>query len=293
MLILLNDIPPVTPVLGPVSPLNAIWYGTPRQRIRLPQPGHLLLVFPLNDTTVSCSDITVSGRQYILLAPSPDSQPVHLDVLGPDADQAQILVLWFSPPFITEMAGFLQIPDNLQQLLHGLPLLQGDQLSMVVAELAANCRLAPIPDILEDLLLEIIGELLRLMRLRHQALQRLASHRLDTVADVLPRLLQARQFVEARFSQKFKTREIADSIGLSEFHFARLFKTAFDVPVRQYVIRLRLDAARRLLEQPEASVTGTAYSLGYASLSSFIHAFTSRFGISPAQYQAWLKVRKI
>lgn len=134
--------------------------------------------------------------------------------------------------------------------------------------------------------MEVVGEVMRLMRLRHQALLRLAQHKDSTTADLLSRLLQARQFIEASYTERFKTRDVADYVALSEFHFARLFKTAFDITVRQYVIRLRLDKARHLLEQPQSTVTGVALEAGYGSLSSFIHAFTERFGASPAQYRA-------
>lgn len=289
MLVLLPETLPITPIQGPVSPLNAVWRGEPHRRVALPQLGHLMLIFPLGDTAVSCSGITVNPGRYVWLAPAPDHRPVTVDTLEPGADRALLLVLWLSPPFIVEMAQFLGIPDNLHQLLHGVPLLQGDQMSAVAAELAAACRPPLTLEITEDLFLEVVGEVLRLMRLRHQALERLAGHKHATVADLLPRLLQARQFVEARYTQDFKTQEVADYVGLSEFHFARLFRTAFDVTLRQYVIRLRLDEARRLLEQPAATVTETAFAVGYGSLSSFIHAFGRRFGRSPAQYQAQVK----
>jgi AraC-like DNA-binding protein len=289
----LSEIPVITPVDGPISPLNAVWHGELRQRICLPQFGHLVLIFPLGETAFACSGTTIEPAQYVLLTPTADHRPVTLTILEPYADRMPLLVLWLSPPFVAEIARFLNIPDNLQQLLHGLPLMQGDQISAIAAELAAASLSGLMPDIIEDLFLEVVGEVLKLMGLRHQAMQRLAKHKHGTIADVLPRLLQARQFVEASYSEEFRTTDIAKFIGLSEFHFARLFKAVFDSTLRQYVIHLRLDAARRCLELTQNTVTETAFQVGYGSLSSFIHAFTKRFGLSPAQYRAQVKMSRI
>ena len=289
MLIRLMEPPVVTAVNGPVSPLNAVWLGSPRHHLTLPQLGHLLLVFPLGETAVACSGITINTNQYLTMTPPLHPQPVALDMIDQDNSQICLLVLWLSPAFIVDMARFLNIPDNLGQLLHGVPLLQGDQMSGVLFDLANACQSLARIEIIEDYFLEAVGEIMRLMRLRHQALQSLAEFKRNTTDDLLPLLLQARQFVEARYTESIKTKDVADYVALSEFHFARLFRTAFDITLHQYVIRLRLDEARRLLEQPAATVTDTAYAIGYNSLSSFIHAFTRQFDISPARYQAQIK----
>ena len=293
MLIQFSEPPPVTPLDGPVSPLNAVWHGELCRHVCLRQLGHLLLIFPLGESAFSCAGITVEPSHYILLTPGTNHPTVTLDLLEAQAEASRVLVLWLSPPFLAEMARFLDIPDDLQQILHGQPLLQGDPTSSAAAELAAACHANFDPENLEDLFLEVVGEVLRLMRLRHQALQKMARHKDGTVADLLPRLLLARQFIEARYAEDFRSQEVAERAGLSEFHFARLFRTAFDISPRQHVIHLRLDAARRLLEIPGNTVTETAFQVGYGSLSSFIHAFSKRFGLSPAQYRARVEKSRI
>jgi len=293
VLIQFSEPPPVTSLDGPVSPLNAVWHGELRRHAGLPQLGHLLLIFPLGERAFSCAGVTVEPSQYILLTPRPNHHAVVLDLLESQAEASPVLVLWLSPPFLADLARFLDIPEDLQQLLHSQPLLQGDPISSAAAELAAACRSGLAPEITEDLFLEVAGEVLRLMRLRHQALQKMSRHKDGTVADLLPRLLLARQFVEARYAEDFRSQEVADRAGLSEFHFARLFRTAFDISLRQQVIHLRLDAARRLLEIPGNTVTETTFQVGYGSLSSFIHAFSKRFGLSPAQYRARVEKSRI
>jgi AraC-like DNA-binding protein len=288
--ILVNQLPDARPPVGPVSPLNAIWLGSVRRRVSLPQYGHLLLLFPLAESVVSGSGIIVDTHHYVLLTTAVTPQPLTVNAFEPPASgRSSLLVLWLSPPFIVDMAHFLNIPDNLPQLLHGIPLWRGDRLSATLAELATACQPPIEPAHTEDLLLELVGEILRLMRLRHQALLGLAGHKRRTITDLLPRLLQARQFVEARYLQPLKVAEVADYVALSEFHFGRLFKAAFDMTLYQYLIRLRLAEARRLLAQPKTNVTETALHVGYGSLSAFIHAFTRQFGLSPGRYRAQMQ----
>lgn len=294
MLILYNEPPAVTAAGGPVSPLNALWLGAPRAPVPLPQFGHLLLVFPLGEAVVSFPDVTVDAAQYVLFAPRVRGELTMDGVTRSpsDPDEAAVLVLWLSPPFIADMARFLGISDSLGTLLSGLPLLRGDQMSAILLELAVTCRKAA-AGTTESLFLEVVGEILQRMRLRQQALLALSHHKQSTVSDLLPHLLRARQFIEARYAQRLKVRDVADYVAISEFHFARLFKTAFDTTVRQFIIRLRLEKARHLLEQPGATVTQTAADVGYQSLSSFIHAFSGRFGLSPTQYQSQREKRRI
>lgn len=273
MAFVLTDKIPSVPAVGANSPLNGIWRGSIEQPVTLSATGHLLLIFP--EHPISFAGISIEPEQYVVFTPSAD--PITISKFG--RNPAHLLILWLSPPFITDMAEFLGIPADLQALLQGVPLPRGDQISALVRQMVEVAFSA------EEMMLEVVGEVLRLMRLRHDALQKLAHHRHETITDLLPRLLQARQYIEARYSEQFKTAEIATMIGLSEFHFSRLFKTAFATTLRQFVIRLRLDAARHLLEQPDMTVTTIAFQVGYGSLSSFIHAFTRRFGLSPAQYR--------
>ncbi|MAT95990.1 MAG: hypothetical protein CL608_02385 [Anaerolineaceae bacterium] len=269
---------------GEYSPLNGNWLGRVTRPFPLPHLGHIYLIFP-GETAVSCNQITLNPNQYTLLT-DPD-EPVTLT--GTVVNQGQTLVLLLSPGFILEMANFLNIPPGLNQLLHNVPLPQGDELSFLLAELTQVCAPPGQFALAEELLLDVVGEVLRLLRLRQQALDALAQRKQSTADDLLPRLLQARQLVEARFLDDLKVADVATAVSLSEFHFARLFKAAFGESLYQFIKRLRLDEARHRLLADTVSVTDLSLQVGYSSLSSFIHAFRRRFGLSPAQYREQLQ----
>ena len=266
----------------PSSPLNAVWSGEVTQSMQLPSLGHIVLLFPLQETTMLCTNVQIDVQHYVMLTnQSPDAMTI-VQNLHPDHVSGHILILFLSPGFIAEMASFLGIPQDFQSLLHALPLPKGDDISHLLQSITKNLNDRVI---IEELIFEVIGHVLRLLRVRHQALLRLSNHKDTTIDDLVPRLMQARQYIEAQYLEPVKTKHVAQHIALSEYHFARLFKTAFDTSVHQYVIQLRLKTARHLLESTQLPVTDVSLSVGYNSLSAFIHAFRNQIGMTPSQYQ--------
>jgi len=259
-----------------VSPLNALWVGTPEKPFTLPTLGHLFIICPLQGA-VSVANRRISSDQYLYLNPQL-LPPYTIQSLSLDT---RVLVLCVSPGFVTHMAEFLEIPAVFSQLLHEIPLPKGDTMSDLLHMLADVDDL----DEADDLFLDAVGQVLQLLRLRHSAVTSLADNKKSTQADLVPRLLQARQFIEARYLDPIKTADVAEHVALSEYHFARLFKSAFELTVHQYVIRLRLDEARHRLELSNQRVTDIALDVGYNSLSAFITAFRKYCGVSPSMYQ--------
>ncbi|MBK9748530.1 MAG: helix-turn-helix transcriptional regulator [Chloroflexi bacterium] len=283
MIILTTPLPAIDAADAPVSPLNTIWYGVPSQRMTLPQLGHLFIVCPLGETVAACSGTLVDSEHYLLLTPSVGNNAYILDNLRPDDSESRLLLLLLSPAFIAEMAEFLSIPFDMTHLLHAVRLPKGDVISHLLRLMAGTLH---DPEQTEELFMEVVGQILRLLRLRHQTLINLAHHKAATVNDLIPCLLQARQYIEAHYLENLQTETVARRAALSEYHFARLFKTAFDITVHQYVLRLRLNRARHLLELSTMSITDIALTVGYSSLSAFIHAFRHYTGITPSDYRA-------
>lgn len=277
MMILRSPELPDDHVEAPVCALNAVWAGTLSQSARLPRLGHLFLICPLDDTRLTVANTVLDGEHYLWLT-RPQSNPVQLNPLS---EKSHVLVLMLSEGFIAEMADFLSIPAAFGDLLHGIPLSQGDTISSIARTLATSIDQH---DTSEEWFFEVVGQILRLLRLRHQTLQRLSRHKRDTITDLTARLLEARQFIDSHYLASITTGDVADHVALSEYHFARLFKAAFEVTVHQYVMRLRMDEARRLLESTSARVTDIALDVGYNSLSAFIRAFGKTCGMTPSAY---------
>ena len=77
---------------------------------------------------------------------------------------------------------------------------------------------------------------------------------------------------------------LADLCGISETYFRRIFMNVFGVTPKEYIINLRIDYAKRLLESDQFSVSEIAVLCGYAEPCHFSREFTKRVGTPPNKY---------
>lgn len=89
----------------------------------------------------------------------------------------------------------------------------------------------------------------------------------------------------ANVDEEFNLDRLAAQVGLSKFHFHRLFKRATGVSPSRYHINLRMDVARRLLRETKKSVVAVALEVGYANPSHFAQLFRRETGLSPSDYR--------
>lgn len=101
----------------------------------------------------------------------------------------------------------------------------------------------------------------------------------------LARLCRARDYIADRFNRRPSLREAARQAYLSPFYFNRLFTEAFGETPHEFLTRLRIERARRLLLADRASVTDICFDVGYESLGSFSTRFRSLTGLSPVAFR--------
>lgn len=99
------------------------------------------------------------------------------------------------------------------------------------------------------------------------------------------KLRRITDWMAAHLAEEFSLARLAEQAGMSEFHFNRLFKRATGMPPSHYQIRLRLDAARRLLRETRKSVIEIANDVGYSNPSHFAQLFRKETGLSPTDYR--------
>src|SRR5262249_32874968 len=100
---------------------------------------------------------------------------------------------------------------------------------------------------------------------------------------VEPRLTAAIRLMEGSIEEPLTIARIAAEIGLSARSMQTLFTRHLGAAPRTYYLDLRLDAARRLLQQTRRSLVEIAVACGFASASAFSRAFRRRYGRSPRE----------
>jgi transcriptional regulator GlxA family with amidase domain len=99
------------------------------------------------------------------------------------------------------------------------------------------------------------------------------------------KVLQLQTWIENHHSQAIDINDMTDVAGMSVRNLNRRFLAATGLSPHQYLRRVRIDAAKRLLEAPNASVDRIAEAVGYRDTRAFIRAFGVVAGLSPGQYR--------
>ena len=81
-------------------------------------------------------------------------------------------------------------------------------------------------------------------------------------------------------------RELAAKAGMSPRNFARRFRAATSEAPLSYLHRLRIDAAKRELENASRSVQEISHAVGYEDVAFFRNLFRRYTKTSPRDYRA-------
>jgi AraC-like DNA-binding protein len=115
-------------------------------------------------------------------------------------------------------------------------------------------------------------------------LERIGNHHTDPAG--LDPLFYARRYIEENFTQKINLQQLADNAGYSYDYFRHLFKQKTGLAPVQYLIAKRLDQAKSLLKNTDASIASIALECGFSSSSQFSMLFKKVSGVMPKQYRS-------
>lgn len=103
----------------------------------------------------------------------------------------------------------------------------------------------------------------------------------STLADAPPALMRAMRLIERDIDRPLRISGIAADVGLSVRQLERLFRRHADCTPAVYIVGVRLERARRLLQQTGMSITNVSLACGFVSPAHFSTAYRSRFGCAP------------
>jgi AraC family transcriptional regulator len=96
-------------------------------------------------------------------------------------------------------------------------------------------------------------------------------------------LQRVQDFIQDQLSADLSLESLAAQVHLTPFHFSRVFKQATGLSPHQYVIHQRVEAAKRLLNQPQLSLADIAAEVGFADQSHLTRHFKRITGLTPSQ----------
>jgi AraC family transcriptional regulator len=99
------------------------------------------------------------------------------------------------------------------------------------------------------------------------------------------RLRKIKELVQAKMEDDLSLDEMAQSVGLSTAHFARMFRKSTGQPPHQFVLRQRIERAKAMLHAPDARVLDVAMACGFKTQQHFAQVFRDVCGVSPTEYR--------
>jgi len=91
-------------------------------------------------------------------------------------------------------------------------------------------------------------------------------------------------FVHENLGTGLSVEQMARHAGLSPAHFTRAFKLSTGEAPHQFVMRCRLEEARRALERPHPDLLNVALSSGFSDQAHLTRLFKRRYGVTPGQF---------
>jgi AraC-type DNA-binding domain-containing proteins len=97
---------------------------------------------------------------------------------------------------------------------------------------------------------------------------------------------KAEDYIEKHLSEKIKLSDIAHNLGISEYHFHRIYRNSSTETLNQFITRIKMErSAIYLVVDKKITITEIAFRYGYNDSSSYNRAFRKYFGLSPTQFR--------
>lgn len=103
------------------------------------------------------------------------------------------------------------------------------------------------------------------------------------------RLLKVIDYVKENVGKVIEIETLANMVCLTKSHLERLFREKLGTSPLQYILRMKIQCAQRLLMTTNYSINVIAHEVGFDDPSYFIRVFRQKIGFTPQDYRMNLK----
>lgn len=100
-----------------------------------------------------------------------------------------------------------------------------------------------------------------------------------------PVVQKAHSFIEAHLEGELRVGDVAAVVNLSVFYFCKVFKKATGKTFTQYVSEVRVEKAKKLLQNRRLRISEVAFEAGFQSITHFNRTFRKLTGQSPSVFR--------
>lgn len=107
-----------------------------------------------------------------------------------------------------------------------------------------------------------------------------------TIGGEIDRILAVQAWLDQNLAAPIRMDALAERFNLTPRTFKRRFRAATGETPLNYLQSLRVEYARKLLEDPQLRLSQVTERVGYDDVSSFSRLFRSRTGMTPGSYRS-------
>jgi transcriptional regulator GlxA family with amidase domain len=121
--------------------------------------------------------------------------------------------------------------------------------------------------------------------LRRPGGQPQVSVSLASQASEMATIRELQIWIAEHLDTRLSVEDLADRMSMSVRNFERVFTREVGTTPSQYVLQMRVEAARRLLERTDGGLKQVASAAGFGSVDVMRRAFVRLLGITPRRYR--------
>lgn len=234
--------------------------------------------------TYNNEDYTVSAGEFLLLPPIPAPNN-HRRGLRPSRCSFYWLHFETGVPFVLK-----DIPENgLQACVCQLPEdticiprqgTAGNQEKIIVLmkQLQDAVKNLYKPVILNYMSTVILCELFSQFYTKKEVLEKSRKTQKQIYHDII-------DFVKLNINRNLKVSDVAAHFGYNEKYLSHLFGTVAGIPLKQFILTNKINAANFMLTDTNKSIYEIAHALGFSDSHNFSRAYKKISGLSPSEYR--------
>lgn len=99
-------------------------------------------------------------------------------------------------------------------------------------------------------------------------------------------LFSALAYINKNFNKRITQSDVCKVCGYSPSYFCRVFSKGMGMTFVEYLNKIRLESASRLLLSTDMTVVDICYECGFGTIRNFNREFKKLFGMSPTEYRS-------
>lgn len=95
----------------------------------------------------------------------------------------------------------------------------------------------------------------------------------------------AKQYMADHYTEALTLEEVSDVAGFSSGYFSSLFKKEVGIGFNEYLVKIRMEEAKRLLKRTDMNIKDICTRVGYQDIKHFNSTFRKYAGLKPGEYR--------